>query len=440
MKKLFTSFVLFGLALLPYLHLNAQKTVEYDFCTKTITVGGSHINCKKITKIDDCNKGIIIKVKNINNLLYKTKIVVNGKDIHNTPPPLFTNFYPGFGNTLPLLPEPKVTSTDTSADGGGHEKLDGKENSFFSNKENKNYYDDVIQNYEKFIETYTALANKAMTLSRPNVCDSLMKKCYENNTCEPYTEIRTLADYYNKFYIALVKLDLAAEENEIDKAVTLMKERIDALMADKNLALFNTALGLLNDKTFNFTSSPFFPEGDIAEITIKITPRSEAIAQMHGINEESFTFPVYFYNKWDVSFSSGLAVSFLRSENFTTKEETPGSFKIIKENHNNPEIMPCAMMHLEYKFRDISMGPHIGVAHPFSSNLLPQFLLGGSFLIGTKNRVAANISYAYGLVKRPSADTNTGEDITYTSKPTINLINRWTGGFAFSLTYNIFNP
>lgn len=288
-----------------------------------------------------------------------------------------------------------------------------------------NWYSSIIKSPTITTEVINGLEDKNYALK--NNIQSLIYDLYQLDT--EYFQIDEL--YNNDSSIELQKLKI-------------FKLLSDSVRSQINISDLISLWQITDVSNLSFVSPPIETTGDNMEIVITIKPKSDSTSIIQSsLKGEIIKTNIPVSHKFQISFSTGIFSSALINEQFSAKSnytaDTISNYSIKKENNGAFVAGPTALLHTAYKFTpDFTFGGHLGVGIPITENPNPQYLAGLSFLFGNKERIGLNISYALGQVKRLSADTD--DSITYKDKPSINVINRWQGNMAFSITYNIFTP
>lgn len=288
-----------------------------------------------------------------------------------------------------------------------------------------NWYSSIIKSPTVTNEVIQSMGQESYILK--NKIQSLFDELYRLDN--EYLQIDEL--YIDNLSIELQKL----------KAI---KSLTDSIRSQINISDLISLWQIADTNNLSFLSPPIEALGDNMAVEITIKPKGDSTSIIQSsLKGEIVKTNIAVYNKFQLSFSTGIFGSALANEQFSAKPnyaaDTITNYSIKKENKGSFVAGPTALLHAAYKFTpSFTFGGHLGVGIPINENPTPQYLAGLSFLLGNKERIGFNISYALGQVKRLSADTD--DSITYKDKPTINVINRWQGNIAFSITYNIFTP
>lgn len=435
MKRIFTHLFVLLLLLSASIPAISQKVLEYDFVTKKFNTN----NFKKV----ESGENITIKVKNINTILYDVEVKINNTTYHTTPPALFLQYFP----TIDKIPsainsiEKATIFTDTSK----KNKIDSHSihNSRIYNTE------DIIQLYIQYYGTLrqylTDLCMLTAFVQSPIVSDQLVIDIqkYNANLSDVVTSLSENIDQLDAEYLQFDELYTDSSSVELQK-LKAIKSLTDSIRSQINISDLISLWQIADTNNLSFVSPPIEALGDNMAVEITIKPKGDSTSIIQSsLKGEIVKTNIAVYNKFQLSFSTGIFGSALANEQFSAKQnyaaDTITNYSIKKENNGSFVAGPTALLHAAYKFTpSFTFGGHLGVGIPINENPNPQYLAGLSFLFGNKERIGFNISYALGQVKRLSADTD--DSITYKDKPTINVINRWQGNIAFSITYNIFTP
>ncbi len=478
MKNLFTCIGLVLLLPIISLKLNGQTNVVYDFKTKTFA------DKPKPSKI---NNTVTVKVENINTLLYDVEVIVDNKSYHTEAPALFLGYFPTISN-IPSILEGLAKAAKSSAEPKGDadpvaeslllleqlefsDKLNDMQKKFglkdLSDKKRDSLLrefgevqeakqleiqdrkvvlntllEEQISNFDKLLEILQDISYTTAVIRNP-IVDSLDYTKSAPNKEKLKEDIKQLYDVFfatDKKYLEIDELYTSDTMVEVLK-LRALKHLSDSLRSLINIDNYIALTQLLDKSNFYFITPPIQVHGDNIAISIKITPKQDTASKsivLSSLKGEKVELEIPTKCRFGISFSTGFMGSKLQDYNYSTKTNfgaADTTFSIVQENTGDFVFGPTALMHASWTIvPKLAMGLHLGVAIPIVENPNPQFMLGGSLLLGLKQRLCLNAGWALGSVKRLSESTDA--NLNYKETPVINPKKQTHSGFAFSITYN----
>jgi hypothetical protein len=479
MKNLFTCIGLVLLLPIISLKLNGQTNVVYDFKTKTFA------DKPKPSKI---NNTVTVKVENINTLLYDVEVIVDNKTYHTEAPALFLGYFPTISN-IPSILEGVAAAAETVAetkesdesvnllelvmkevqlwDGGNNNKSMPKQNNSceylidsllrklrveqkakqLNEKQARKavlntLLKERISDFDKLVEILQDISYTTAVLRNP-IVDGLDYTESAPNKERLKKDIKQLYDMFfasDKKYLEIDELYTSYSSVEVLK-LRALKHLSDSIRSLINIDNYIALTQLLDKSNFYFITPPIQVHGDNIAISIKITPKQDTASKsivLSSLKGEKVELEIPTKCRFGISFSTGFMGSKLQDYNYSTKTNygaADTTFSIVQENTGDFVFGPTALMHASWTIvPKFAMGLHLGVAIPIVENPNPQFMLGGSFLLGLKQRLCLNAGWALGSVKRLSESTDA--NLNYKETPVINTKKQTHSGFAFSITYN----
>lgn len=474
MKNLFTCIGLVLLLPIISLKLNGQTNVVYDFKTKTFA------DKPKSSKI---NNTVTVKVENINTLLYDVEVIVDNKSYHTEAPALFLGYFPTISNIPSILEgATKAAKKIKGEEGGGvnagkvigdmmkfaegdemEKKLKKSDQKLFKDffdeyQKNKKIeledtqqngiaalntlLEEQISNFDKLLEILQDISYTTAVIRNP-IVDSLDYTKSAPNKEKLKEDIKQLYDVFfatDKKYLEIDELYTSDTMVEVSK-LRALKHLSDSLRSLINIDNYIALTQLLDKSNFYFITPPIQVHGDNIAISIKITPKQDTASKsivLSSLKGEKVELEIPTKCRFGISFSTGFMGSKLQDYNYSTKTNygaADTTFSIVQENTGDFVFGPTALMHASWTIvPKLAMGLHLGVAIPIVENPNPQFMLGGSLLLGLKQRLCLNAGWALGSVKRLSESTDA--NLNYKETPVINTKKQTHSGFAFSITYN----
>lgn len=478
MKNLFTCIGLVLLLPIISLKLNGQTNVVYDFKTKTFA------DKPKPSKI---NNTVTVKVENINTLLYDVEVIVDNKSYHTEAPALFLGYFPTISN-IPSILEGLAKAAKSSAEPKGDadpvaeslllleqlefsDKLNDMQKKFglkdLSDKKRDSLLrefgevqeakqleiqdrkvvlntllEEQISNFDKLLEILQDISYTTAVLRNP-IVDSAEYAESAPSKEKLKEDIKQLYDVFfatDKKYLEIDELYTSYSSVEVLK-LRALKHLSDSVRSLINIDNYIALTQLLDKSNFYFITPPIRVHGDNIAISIKITPKQDTASKsivLSSLKGEKVELEIPTKCRFGISFSTGFMGSKLQDYNYSTKTNfgaADTTFSIVQENTGDFVFGPTALMHASWTIvPKLAMGLHLGVAIPIVENPNPQFMLGGSLLLGLKQRLCLNAGWALGSVKRLSESTDA--NLNYKETPVINPKKQTHSGFAFSITYN----
>ncbi|SEM64187.1 hypothetical protein SAMN04488505_105272 [Chitinophaga rupis] len=438
MKKIILSCFI----LLLTMQVLAQKRsyrIYYDYIKKKIAGitytqvdGGTELPVKGDIEAIVFNKGdkVTVIIQSINKYRYGISVNIAKQVFNNTPPTILSAFFSGPSGDLKALLAV-----------GGPEKADFAD---ANSKALMHALAKIAELDDKFHNRSVALQYKYLDFNNSNEfgTDALsgitpQKIFSEFNEAED--NVKRAATLF-----PVVIANMAAGD-----AKDALEERYEAFKKEDYPAKFKTyfseQLNINAVEDFNFTSDNVAVSGDEMQISIQTSPIAaddkQKEAAINAATIRSYSWPVEHYGHF--SFSTGFFTSALTSRNYRTvpgfSKDTITGYSITEDYHPKMAVGATALMHYTYKITaGFEMGAHIGLGVPFQSDFTLNYLLGGSILIGKKNRIGINAGVAAGFINMLSGKVNLSQ--VYTDKEDIDLaynkkfrIDR----FQCSITYNL---
>ncbi|WP_422358860.1 hypothetical protein [Reichenbachiella sp.] len=182
---------------------------------------------------------------------------------------------------------------------------------------------------------------------------------------------------------------------------------------------------------------------DEIEFSLNILPKDSSAGIY--LSDEKVSIPIF--GGFKIDGSSGLFYSSLTDHIFSTVQDSVRSIapdgsisyqsgnRIVRQNTSTGDPGLAGLVHFYSRWgKSLNLAFSLGAGFTFKDNPQARYLVGGSVLIGRKERIALSYGAAFGQVTRLKGefeDPNIYQDVTnITTK-------RFDTGYFFSLSYNI---
>ena len=251
------------------------------------------------------------------------------------------------------------------------------------------------------------------------------------NITRKYRELKSKYIYTNKITL-----------NTFLDSFTYNIEGIGILNPD---SLVTATQGLVNSLAamkFEYQYNiPQLQNADEIVFKMEITSQEGQNGTIHMKNEE-IIIPIK--GGWKIDFSTGFYYSnfsngaySIADTTFIIENDTIDKKQIFTDNSGNGTIGAIALMHVYPKLGNLKPALSVGIGA--STNLNYSFLLGGSLILGRKNRIVLSGGYNYSNVKRLAKNYLQVDEkrLLPQEKTEVSTYNKGKGGFFLSLTYSL---
>jgi hypothetical protein len=229
------------------------------------------------------------------------------------------------------------------------------------------------------------------------------------------------------------------DEETLKKLAINLNEKVQDVdykdISSKVIKIYDQSL---SPNTFSVFSSPIYADADRIKFIVKIDP-VEGLKYAQPSRKEKFDVVLDTYKRWKIDFSSGIFLTNLVSNTYTTKQDKlPDSAemgqRIVREDEGKWKIGLGVMMHGYYKaWPGIGLGGNLGIIT--NTNSLVQYLVGGSLILGNSQRIILNGGIALGYVNRLSSGLDENEFVQSASSISTKTVFK-SGGY-FGISYNL---
>lgn len=431
----------------------AQHEVIYNFLTSDSTSvlefpDGKAINYKSTS---------VIKIKNINRLLYDITVKGENIELNSETPEVFKLFF----NTTKFSDD-EVSDVKAQED-SQQDKIVGLTQ---SESENIKAYNKTLASFKNAIrdleETKTAYDNIYITAytdgqKGKSIIEDLRKlsllrmqkptKAELMNECNK--RIATFNKSYKEVKQAYEKLNITAKEivKESYNDVNDMKEKVEKFKYDQ---LFSK-MALLYEKatstnTYEYISSPIIAQKDYINYSIEIKPKSD-LKNVAADRNEKFEIPVSIRYGWKIDFSTGV---FFGSNDIEDQKYHTASIEndtinvVIKRNRRTNSFKPAlgAMMHISPRFAR-SFTPAISLGLGLNSTNISDavYCLGASLIAGKDERLILSFGAMGARVDVLKGNYVSGQQIKKSAIDSdSDLVEKgFRVGYFVGITYNLTN-
>lgn len=225
---------------------------------------------------------------------------------------------------------------------------------------------------------------------------------------------------------------------EIDKAKAQLKI-FDDLVAEINLSKKFNHVEMINrlmqnEELFQYTSVPVQGVEDYIEFNVNIESRKNISTDYYPDNKKSFRYFEYLKGGIRLDFSAGVVLNFgTIDKNFSIQNDT------IKLNSRN-QFIPDLGIFFHSSFRNGSSwapGISLGTSLDISKFNINSFYLGGSLLIGKRNKVIITAGPAFRLTQELKENFKENTQVTGVKEINDITTKNFKIGVFFALTYNL---
>lgn len=402
------------------------NTLEYKFNASN--------DAELLTKVPH-NGAVQVHVKNVNPFLYDIEIEGQSLTFNNQAPAgLVTALIPSLD--VPSTDENKATTASVTPQTVPHVAHHDGGRVASAEVDNANKaYENIQAQQQALIELEAIAENK--NLSVENLAqekDNWLKRNY------PKADAQTIQKEAQK---AVECWDGCYQDaqNSLQDPVQLkaLAEMQTALVKADYQALptkINTLYNQLAPASFEHYSIPFIPTDNADELVIhvKISPKESAEATV-GETVTEYPCTLRVTGGLKVDFSAGVGLAFMPDAAYVLKD-LDTALQVTREPSSSPNIGALALVHFSYQTgASLTGGLSAGVMYDDSKRL--RYLLGGSLLIGRRQRIAVSGGVAVGKVQLLSNTQQ--EDQLLPPGSELNYVERFRVGGFFGLSYNLSN-
>jgi hypothetical protein len=198
---------------------------------------------------------------------------------------------------------------------------------------------------------------------------------------------------------------------------------------------FTILLNKINVNNFTVSSSQIKADKDIINFKITVNPLDNDFVKKYGVarRKEKFNYSLEVLEGFKIDFSSGVYATNVINYKFVTFKES-GKYKVLRNDEGNLNLGLAALGHIYWRcFENINLGLNIGAG--VSNDEIVHYFLGGSIMLGKKQRVVLNGGATIGRVNRLSDLIE--ENKEYDELPVEDFnIKTYKPGWYFSISYN----
>ena len=270
-----------------------------------------------------------------------------------------------------------------------------------------------------------------------------------------FDEIEELYNLLNTLYIK-AKIDAvgSTEVNNVDEASKKIKASYDKIddeiSSDKFLTLYSQVIYLSDqlkiEKNFTIISPPIQMVDDLINFKISANPVSTNSLAPHNSKTE-FSFDVPSSSGIEVDFSVGPTLSLgkgAKDELYYLEQSTTLGKSYLRQRNNNNDGLPglAAMMHIYDRVAsETAIGLLFGVGAGFQgiNDVGLSFYLGGSVILGKKQKVMLNTGVSFLRVNRlKEGEFKVGNEYTTQDFDINNVVEKvYRPSLFISLSYSL---
>lgn len=378
-----------------------------------------------------CNGAAIVKITHVNRLLYDVEVSGKSEAFNMTVPEIWTQFMLQTNTSENDSRAPAIAGAPEAPAAvkqalGDMESLKtlmyGLQAIAYSTETDSA---NVLQKREQWLQT-AGFADAAHNSTRSQLGQTIMKRIHD------------WEEQLKKFDAEFAAKTAPTPADQLEKAqVDVLKATAKGTDYQQLQIDILNLYDLLNPNSFTFTSVPIAPEdnADEVNIAIKISPKA-GVGLAAGTNTYQFSQKLFVRHGWKFDFSSGLGLTNLVDAPLALKNvgDSTGAMQIVAEQKNSSNFGLAAFLHAHYRFYSpFSAGISLGVM--VDESKLPRYLLGGSALLGRRQRIVLTFGAAYGKVNLLSKTQAVGDLLP--SGTTISTVARFKIGFFFGMTFNL---
>lgn len=399
-------------------NLFAQKLFTYDFKEKKMKAPEGFDGYVKEGEL------ISLKVTNINMLLMKVDLEKNAVT-YNTKVPDFS---------LSGLSALTLFSSVTNG-----------EKFFVANDKVHVFKQELPDYYEQFFNLYDQLVTDAKkSASELNIQNQWYPDSNPLKSLTPMdiTNLTNDLKDLNKLYFQII-LDPDPANKPLKEEVKAQKLKLDEIDLLDWYTKRNVYIDNIQKSTIHFyQSQPKKASGDEFSLSLIISPKDTSKSYPFGVETPVVSMKVI--RRHRVTFSTGLFGSSLSNEKFinkpnyvtdiNTQVDTVASYTLSKEGTDNYTVGLAAFMHYTWHYEyNYGTGFSIGVGYDLDKNV--QYLLGGTLVLGAKNRVI----FSGGLSFAQKEQLSRGFKLETTSNAPIDFktVKKIETGAFISFSYNL---
>ncbi|MNU12231.1 hypothetical protein D3C71_02530 [compost metagenome] len=227
---------------------------------------------------------------------------------------------------------------------------------------------------------------------------------------------------------------------EVEKAKAQLKT-FDDLVTEINLSKKFNHVEMINrlmqnEELFQYTSVPIQGVEDYVEFNVNIESRKNILTDYYPDNKKSFRYFEYLKGGVRLDFSAGVVLNFgTIDKHFSIQNDT------IKLNSKN-QFIPDLGIFFHSSFRNGSSwapGIALGTSLDISKFNINSFYLGGSLLIGKRNKVILTAGPAFRLTQELKENFKENSQVVGIKDVNDITTKNFKIGVFFALTYNLTN-
>lgn len=264
---------------------------------------------------------------------------------------------------------------------------------------------------------------------------------YKINSSDYLQKLNDFIIYINESESQIQKISngnyiLKQLNKEIDKMKSQLKS-FDDLVTEIDLSKKFNHVEIINrlmqnEEVFEYTSVPIQGVEDYVEFNVDIESRKNISADYYPDNKKSFRYFEYLKGGVRLDFSAGVVLNFGSiDKNYSIQND------VIRKNSKN-EFIPDLGIFVHSNFRNSSSWAP-GISLDISKFNINSFYLGGSILIGKRNKVIITAGPAFRLTQELKNNFSEYDQVQGIEDVNDILTKNFKIGAFLALTYNLTN-
>lgn len=374
-----------------------QNVIKYDFLKGSL----------KGTKTVKTGEYVKFTINDINTFLYSPSIETESDSYNTTIPDGFKNY---------LITVPSVTINKIQIEDANPTPFETFFIQLDTFKQNITKYQKLLLTLYSDGKPFTDINKEKETLLKANI----IQNCYNN--------ISEINKAYNEF---LLTDPDAAQKKLLEDSYTYLKNKnYENLPED-----FTILLNKININNFTVSSSQIKADEDFINFKITVNPLDNDVVKKYGVarRKEKFNYRLEVLEGFKIDFSTGVYATNVINYKYITFKEN-GKYKVLRNDEGSINLGLAALGHVYWRcFENINLGFNIGAG--VSNDEIVHYFLGGSLMLGKKQRVVLNGGATIGRVNRLS--DLIVEKKEYDELPVQDFnIKTYKTGWYFSVSYN----
>ena len=375
-----------------------QNVIKYDFLKGSL----------KGTRTVKNGEYVKFTIKDINTFLYSPSIETESDSYNTAVPNGFKNY---------LITVPSVTLNKIQIEAANPTPFEAFFIQLDTFKQNITKYQKLLLALYSDGKPFTEISKEKETLIKENI----IQNCYDN--------ISKINKAYNEFL--LLSDSDEAQKKLLDESYTYLKNKNYENFPED----FTILLNKINVNNFTVSSSQIKADKDFINFKITVNPIDNDVVKKYGVarRKEKFNYSLEVLEGFKIDFSSGVYATNVINYKYITFKES-GKYKVLRNDEGNLNLGLAALGHIYWRcFENINLGLNIGAG--VSNDEIVHYFLGGSIMLGKKQRVVLNGGATIGRVNRLSDLIE--ENKQYDELPVEDFnIKTYKPGWYFSISYN----